>query len=75
MSLPKKLQDTFSPEELQFMVENEPIKIFPRFTTRKRINKHKDDILDSDFSRWRMITMSDTELNNMVTMQSTTVAL
>ena len=75
MSLPKKLQDTFSPEELQFMVENEPIKIFPRFTTRKRINKHKDDILDSDFSRWRMITMSDTALNNMVAMQSTTVAL
>ncbi|KAK5782174.1 hypothetical protein RI543_000099 [Arxiozyma heterogenica] len=75
MSLPKKLQDTFSPKELQFMVENEPIKIFPRFTTRQRINKHSDDILDLYSNRWKMITMPDTALNNMVAMQSTTVTL
>lgn len=75
MSLPKKLQDTFSPKELQFMVENEPIKIFPRFTTRQRINKRSDDILDLYSNRWKMITMPDAALNNMVAMQSTTVTL
>lgn len=75
MSLPKRLQDNFSPKELQFMVENEPIKIFPRFTTRQKINKRHDDILDPHSNRWKMITMSDTTLNNMVAMQSTTVTL
>ncbi|CAI4567166.1 ASN_collapsed_G0029540.mRNA.1.CDS.1 [Saccharomyces cerevisiae] len=36
MSLPAHLQQTFSPEEIQFIVENEPIKIFPRITTRQK---------------------------------------
>lgn len=75
MSLPKQLQDTFSPKELQFMVENEPIKIFPRITTRERIRKNRDELTGSDSQRWKMITMDSTSLNNMVAMQSTTVTL
>lgn len=75
MSLPKQLQDTFSPKELQFMVEEEPIKIFPRFTTRQRIRKQRDELLGTDSHRWKMLTMNDTSLNNMVAMQSTTVTL
>lgn len=75
MSLPKQLQDTFSPKELQFMVEEEPIKIFPRFTTRQRIRKQRDDLLGTNSHRWKMLTMNDTSLNNMVAMQSTTVTL
>ncbi|CAL9730720.1 DNA replication complex GINS protein Psf2p [Monosporozyma unispora] len=75
MSLPNQLQDTFSPKELQFMVENEPIKIFPRFTTRQRIRKQRNDLLGTDSHRWKMMTMDDTSLNNMMAMQSTTVTL
>ncbi|CAL9735916.1 DNA replication complex GINS protein Psf2p [Monosporozyma servazzii] len=75
MSLPKQLQDTFSPKELQFMVEEEPIKIFPRFTTRQKIRKQRDDLLGTNSHRWKMLTMNDTSLNNMVAMQSTTVTL
>ncbi|CCK73548.1 DNA replication protein PSF2 NDAI_0G05650 [Naumovozyma dairenensis CBS 421] len=80
MSLPKHLQETFSPEEIQFIVENEPIKIFPRITTRQRIN-HRDHNNNNkghnDTSRrnWKLITTKDFPLNNMVAMQTTTVTL
>lgn len=69
MSLPLAIQNTFSPEELQFLVENEPIQIFPRITTRERSS------MRSERSKWNMLTMDDHNLNNMVAMQSTTVTL
>ncbi|CCC67489.1 hypothetical protein NCAS_0A09310 [Naumovozyma castellii] len=71
MSLPKHLQETFSPEEIQFIVENEPIKIFPRITTRQRVNM----VNKNASQHWKLITTDDWALNNMVATQSTTVVL
>ena len=73
MSLPAHLQQTFSPEEIQFIVENEPIKIFPRITTRQKI--HRNDRGAGNYTSWQLITTDDKALNNMVAMRSTEVAL
>lgn len=77
MSLPAHLQQTFSPEEIQFIVENEPIKIFPRITTRQRRSNNNDNSTGdlNNTNRWKLITMDDNALNNMVAMKSTEVAL
>ncbi|CAI4034349.1 hypothetical protein SMKI_10G1360 [Saccharomyces mikatae IFO 1815] len=73
MSLPAHLQQTFSSEEIQFIVENEPIKIFPRITTRQKI--HRNDRGAGNYTSWQLITTDDKALNNMVAMRSTEVAL
>ena len=73
MSIPAHLQQTFSPEEIQFIVENEPIKIFPRITTRQKIRG--DDRGTGNHTRWQLITTDDKALNNMVAMRSTEVVL
>lgn len=73
MSLPESLAATFSPEEVQFIVENEPIRIFPRITTRR--NKRLAGTLQGDSARWKLITTNDHNINNMVAMQSTEVTL
>ncbi|CCK68958.1 DNA replication protein PSF2 KNAG_0B05250 [Huiozyma naganishii CBS 8797] len=82
MALPAHLSQTFSPEEIQFLVENEPIKIFPRITTRQQVKRNHGDDRNGFRSttswtphRWRMITTDEAPLNNMVAMQSTNVAL
>ncbi|CAB4256935.1 similar to Saccharomyces cerevisiae YJL072C PSF2 Subunit of the GINS complex (Sld5p, Psf1p, Psf2p, Psf3p) [Maudiozyma barnettii] len=77
MSLPRRLQETFSPEEVQFIVENQKIKIFPRITTSKRRsgNGSHSSNSDDDMSRWRMLTMDGHELENMIVMKSTEVTL
>lgn len=73
MSLPEHLQHTFSPEEIQFIVENEPIKIFPRITTRRSLrSQHREQ---ARTARCTLITTSDKNINNMVAMQSTEVTL
>lgn len=73
MSLPEHLQHTFSPEEIQFIVENEPIKIFPRITTRRSLrSQHREQ---TRTARCTLITTSDKNINNMVAMQSTEVTL
>ncbi|EJS43157.1 psf2p [Saccharomyces arboricola H-6] len=75
MALPAHLQQTFSPEEIQFIVENEPIKIFPRITTRQKINRNDRGVANQTPNRWQLITTDDKALNNMVAMRSTEVAL
>ncbi|CCH61023.1 hypothetical protein TBLA_0D05290 [Henningerozyma blattae CBS 6284] len=80
MSLPNHLNETFSPEEIQFLVENEPIRIFPRITTRQMVRANRQyDEFDSNTAKqdmkWKLITMDDTSLNNMVAMKSTQVTL
>ncbi|EDO15437.1 hypothetical protein Kpol_1027p11 [Vanderwaltozyma polyspora DSM 70294] len=76
MSLPAHLQETFSPEEIQFIVENEPIKIFPRITTRQLARGRVGSVSDkSSSNQWRLITTDANNLNNMVAMQSTEVTL
>ncbi|SCV00269.1 LANO_0F06040g1_1 [Lachancea nothofagi CBS 11611] len=72
MSLPWKLQETFSPEEIQFIVENEPIKIFPRFTTRSKVRGNRGN--KTGQTRWKLLTASDEPLNNLVAIQTTEVA-
>ncbi|SCU98361.1 LADA_0H12508g1_1 [Lachancea dasiensis] len=76
MSLPWKLRETFSPEEIQFMVENEPIKIFPRFTTKPSVRgAARGGSAPSAQPRWKLLTANDTPLNNLVAIQTTQVAL
>ena len=75
MALPAHLQQTFSPEEIQFIVENEPIKIFPRITTRQKLYGNDRGVKNRIPSRWQLITTDDKALNNMVAMRSTEVAL
>ncbi|CAR30451.1 DNA replication complex GINS protein PSF2 [Lachancea thermotolerans] len=72
MSLPWNIQETFSPEEIQFIVENEPIKIFPRFTTRVSL---RGDRAKPAHTRWKLVTADDHPLNNLVAIQTTEVAL
>ncbi|AMD19266.1 HBR365Cp [Eremothecium sinecaudum] len=74
MSLPGYLEDKFSPEEIQFLVENEPIKIMPRITTRqkRRIGSGRPA---ENTTQWKLITTNDYNVNNMVAMNSTEVAL
>lgn len=72
MSLPWKIQETFSPEEIQFIVENEPITIFPRFTTRANIRGNRGKAVQT---RWKLVTADDKPLNNLVAIQTTEVAL
>ncbi|CEP64190.1 DNA replication protein PSF2 LALA0_S10e04522g [Lachancea lanzarotensis] len=74
MSLPWKLQETFSPEEIQFIVENEPIKIFPRFTTKQPVRGNQQSN-SSVQTRWKLLTAKDEPLNNLVAIQTTEVAL
>lgn len=79
MSLPEQLEYTFSPEEIQFIVENEPIRIFPRITTRKikkplHMGLHSSNTANESV-RWKLITTDDHNVNNMVAMQSTEVTL
>lgn len=71
MSLPGLLQKNFSPEEIQFIVENEPIKIFPRITTRQTV-RHRNT---ANPQQWKLVTTDDHNVNNMVAMQTTEVAL
>ena len=73
MSLPEHLQATFSPEEIQFIVENEPIRIFPRITTRQSVrSRHRDQITQA---KCTLITSDDHNVNQMVAMQSTELPL
>ena len=74
MSLPKHLQETFSPDELQFIVENEPIRIFPRITTLQKSRKGVGAPY-SGLNSWKLITVPNDPLNSMVAMKSTSVAL
>ncbi|CAG59851.1 uncharacterized protein GVI51_H02629 [Nakaseomyces glabratus] len=75
MALPAHLQETFSPEEVQFLVEEETVKIFPRITTRqKRRDKNRGAYGDVD-TKWSMLTTENDNLNNMVAMRSTEVKL
>ncbi|SCV03878.1 LAMI_0H11672g1_1 [Lachancea mirantina] len=74
MSLPKTLQQTFSPEEIQFIVENEPIRIFPRITVRSTVRQRRQRSSQQQM-RWRLVTAEETPLNNMVATQTTEVAL
>ncbi|QLQ78491.1 hypothetical protein HG537_0A07380 [Torulaspora globosa] len=64
MSLPDYLQCTFSPEEIQFIVENEPIKIFPRISRNR-----------SQTVRCTLITTDDTSINQLVATRSCEVVL
>lgn len=73
MSLPEHLQQTFSPEEIQFIVENEPIKIFPRITTRQNIRSK--DAGQRQNVRCQLLTTNDHNINSMIAMQSIEVAL
>ncbi|QLG74806.1 hypothetical protein HG535_0H01330 [Zygotorulaspora mrakii] len=73
MSLPDCLRHTFSPEEIQFIVENELIKIFPRITTRQNIRSRNAGQRPN--VKCQLITTNDHNVNNMVAMQSTEVAL
>ncbi|AET40691.1 DNA replication protein PSF2 Ecym_6312 [Eremothecium cymbalariae DBVPG len=74
MSLPKRLENKFSPEEIQFLVENEPIKIMPRITTRKnRRQAANTDV--KPVTNWKLITTDDYNVNNMVALKSTEVVL
>lgn len=77
MALPPHLAGTFSPEEIQFIVENEPIKIFPRITTRQKVRLSQNDSTgpSSSSNKWKLITTDDTPLNNMVAMKSTEVTI
>ncbi|CCE64619.1 hypothetical protein TPHA_0I01130 [Tetrapisispora phaffii CBS 4417] len=77
MSLPPHLQETFSPDEIQFIVENENIKIFPRITTRQTVRNYRNlsGNGDTNKTRWKLITSDENNLNNMVAMQTTEVAL
>lgn len=75
MSLPSHLQETFSPEEVQFVVENQKIKIFPRITTNRRRNGRTGDASGDDSNQWKMLTVDGSVLDNMVAMRSTEVAL
>ncbi|GCF00707.1 DNA replication protein psf2 [Zygosaccharomyces mellis] len=75
MSLPDQLESTFSPEEIQFIVENEPIRIFPRITTRKTKRPLPTGGGNNESVRWKLITTNDYNVNNMVAMQSTEVTL
>lgn len=75
MSLPLHLQETFSPEEVQFIVENEPIKIFPRITTRQVTRGNTRNGQAPSQSSWKLITTDDKPLNNMVVMQSTEIVI
>lgn len=73
MSLPEHLQSNFSPEEIQFIVENEPIKIFPKITTRQKIRSQESTRPKE--AKCTLITTNDRNINNMVAMQSTEVTL
>lgn len=76
MSLPARLQETFSPEEVQFIVENQKIKIFPRITTNKRRDlSGSNSEGNNDMSRWKMLTMDGRALETMIVMKSTEVTL
>ncbi|GAV56355.1 hypothetical protein ZYGR_0BB01320 [Zygosaccharomyces rouxii] len=75
MSLPDQLESTFSPEEIQFIVENEPIRIFPRVTTRRTKRPLPMGGGGNESVRWKLITTDDHNVNNMVAMQSTEVTL
>lgn len=79
MSLPDHLESTFSPEEIQFIVENEPIRIFPRITTRRTKRplpmSGGSSSNGNESVRWKLITTNDYNVNNMVAMQSTEVTL
>lgn len=71
MSLPNQLQKNFSPEEIQFMVENEPIKIVPRITTRQT----KRQMEEAPRTKWTLLTCDDYSVNNMLAMNSCEVKL
>ncbi|BAO39276.1 DNA replication complex GINS protein PSF2 [Kluyveromyces marxianus] len=71
MSLPKNLQVGFSPQEIQFLIENEPIRIMPRITTRKTKKQQSTDL----GSQWSLLTCDDTAVNNMVVMNSCEVTI
>ncbi|AGO11886.1 AaceriADR121Wp [[Ashbya] aceris (nom. inval.)] len=75
MALPRNLQDTFSLQEVQFLVENEPIKIMPRITTKPIRRKAASTPSAVSSVRWKLITTDDHNVNNMVAMSSTEVSL
>lgn len=75
MALPAHLQETFSPEEIQFLVEEEMVKIFPRITTRQRQRKNGAGRNEVEDIQFRMVTTEDDALNQMVAMRSTKVKL
>ncbi|CCF55601.1 hypothetical protein KAFR_0A01630 [Kazachstania africana CBS 2517] len=79
MALPAHLQETFSSEEVRFLVENEPIKIFPRITTktmaRTTSNNTKSHTNNDSSTRHTLITMNKFPLNEMIAMKSMEVSL
>lgn len=73
MSLPEHLQATFSPEEIQFIVENEPIRVFPRITTRRSLrSRHQDH---APAAKCALISSDSDNINQMVAMQGTELPL
>ena len=75
MSLPSHLQETFSPDEVQFIVENQKIKIFPRITTSRRRGGRGAGASSDDSNPWKMLTVDGGVLDNMTAMRSTEVTL
>lgn len=71
MSLPSNLQNGFTPQEIQFIIENEPIRIMPRMTTRQTKKQMKDE----PKTKWSLLTCDDTTVNNMVAMKSCEITL
>lgn len=71
MALPRDLSIGFSPQEIQFLIENEPTRIMPRITTRKT----KKQLAKDPGAQWSLITCDDSTVNNMVAMNSCEVTL
>lgn len=76
MALPKQLEANFLPEEIQFIVENEPIRILPRITTRQTRKQLRNNFTHTQtFNMWKLITTDDSNINKMVAMQSIEISL
>lgn len=70
MALPAQLEATFLPEEIQFIVENEPIRIYPRVTTLSR-----DARGSQSAPKWDLMTTDVKPLKSLVAMRSVEVTL
>lgn len=77
MSFPESLQTNFLPEEIQFLVENELVKILPRITTRrKKQNNGRSQQENGSLSlNWELISADGHNVNNMIAMRPTELPL
>ncbi|KAL6940191.1 hypothetical protein ACO0QE_004086 [Hanseniaspora vineae] len=78
MSFPEKLQTNFLPEEIQFLVENELVKILPRITTRRKKQQHgrnSQQVHGSSSLNWELISADSHNVNNMIAMRPTELPL